>query len=152
MNSSKVLLIVGLIAISCVTFSYAIKCYSCNTKDSCKSPKKVECTTSLANQTSTYLDIHHTGVNLNQTSPYLQCFYENIKSNYGDVRYKGCVYSTINACELPLRPAHNSGSVTRSCGKCDNKNYCNPAGRANIGAVVMVAIVLVGLVGRSIWV
>ncbi|XP_061394035.1 uncharacterized protein LOC133329579, partial [Musca vetustissima] len=130
---------------------YAIKCYSCDSKDSCKSPKKVECTYKLANDTRLYLDAHHTGVNLNTTSPYIECFAEDIKSNFGDFRYKGCIYQNINACQLPLRPVHTSGSSKRTCSQCDSKNYCNPAGRASISGFALIAVVVVGLVGRSLW-
>ncbi|XP_073829185.1 uncharacterized protein [Musca autumnalis] len=151
MNSTKILLALGLIAVSCFTYTYALKCYSCDTKDSCKSPKKIECNYNYANKTTNYLDLHHTGVNRNTTSYNFECFSEDIKSNSGEFRYKGCIYNNINACQLPLRPSHTSGSSTQhSCQKCNTKNYCNPAGRASINGFALIALVVVGFMGRYI--
>uniref|UniRef100_A0A1L8EFL6 Secreted protein n=1 Tax=Haematobia irritans TaxID=7368 RepID=A0A1L8EFL6_HAEIR len=151
MNTSKVLCIVAFIAICCFTYTYAIKCYSCDSKDSCKSAKKADCTYLLANNTRSYLDMHHTGVNPNTTSPNMECFGETIKSNAGEFHYKGCVYSNINACQLPLRDIHAAGTTTRSCIKCNNKDLCNPAGRASLSSVAMISTVIMGVVARYIW-
>ncbi|XP_013102567.1 uncharacterized protein LOC106083850 isoform X2 [Stomoxys calcitrans] len=130
--------------------AYAIRCYSCDTKKACKSPKKVECNNGLANTTRAYLDFHHTGINPNTTSPFIECMQERIKSNQGEFEYKGCVYSNINVCQLPLRDFHTSGRYERTCAKCNDKDLCNPAGRASISGFALIATVVMGLLVRKI--
>uniref|UniRef100_A0A1A9UUP8 Uncharacterized protein n=1 Tax=Glossina austeni TaxID=7395 RepID=A0A1A9UUP8_GLOAU len=70
----------------------------------CKKPQLLECSKLLANNTRTYLDAYHLGVNLNATSLYYECLYEELKVGSADVHYRGCTYDNINGCQLQLRP------------------------------------------------
>uniref|UniRef100_A0A1I8Q031 Protein sleepless n=1 Tax=Stomoxys calcitrans TaxID=35570 RepID=A0A1I8Q031_STOCA len=151
MNSSKSFFAVGFTALCFFTYSYAIKCYSCESQSSCNSPRKVECNYQLANDTRSYLNIHHTEVNPNTTSPDMECLRENIKSNYGEYFYKGCIYTNIKACQLPLREIHSPNSTHHECDMCNFGDFCNPAGRTSFNIFVLVDTIIMGVIARYIW-
>ncbi|KNC27276.1 hypothetical protein FF38_09583 [Lucilia cuprina] len=109
--------------------SSSIECYVCEDKKSCKNPKKLECNPMLAKNTLTYLMAFHKGVNATANKYY----------------YKGCTYSNIEGCKLPLNEFLTSSLLKQECYQCRDKNGCNPAGRVNIELMSVFATTVIAI-------
>ncbi|XP_037807606.1 uncharacterized protein LOC119601026 isoform X1 [Lucilia sericata] len=151
MNSKQIIFGVALIAFCCVSLSSSIKCYVCEDKKSCKNPKQLECNVMLAQNTQAYLSAFHKGVNASATSPFYDCFTEYIQNSANKYYYKGCTYSNIEGCKLPLNEFLTSSKFKQECHQCRDKNGCNPAGRVNIELMSVFATIFIGFVARRVW-
>ncbi|KAM7347133.1 uncharacterized protein ACRADG_006795 isoform 2-T2 [Cochliomyia hominivorax] len=150
MNSTKIVFGVALIAFCYISLSFSLKCFVCNSKDSCKKAQLYQCDPSLANATRSYVQIYHSGVHPNATSPYYECFKEYIKtSNNVEYYYKGCSYNNVQGCRLPFSNA--VGSPTKhDCKQCSSDG-CNPASRSQIDVITVFATLIVTAILRYVW-
>ncbi|XP_037807595.1 uncharacterized protein LOC119601019 [Lucilia sericata] len=150
MNSKQIIFGVALIAFCCISLSYSLKCYVCDNKENCKHAQLNECNPSLANNTRSYLQKFHTGVNPNATSHFYECFRENIQTTNGEYYYKSCVYSYLDSCTLPLSPYISSITKKHDCKQCRD-NGCNPAGRVGVDVMAGFATIIVAFILRYVW-
>ncbi|KAH8317381.1 hypothetical protein KR067_001160, partial [Drosophila pandora] len=149
----------------------SLVCYTCTTPKDCKSPKKVTCTNSAANETSNYLNVYHQGVR-NATSTRFDCLAlkytwseflpKNIFPRYSEIKQifyidndvihqlHGCVHPAVGACSLTLKPAYSHFNKTR-CVLCSgNKCNKNPAGKISSSSITIAASI-VGIVLAKIY-
>ncbi|XP_037883379.1 uncharacterized protein LOC119633735 isoform X2 [Glossina fuscipes] len=79
MHFPRIFLHIFLIISCSIALGLSLKCFTCTSPQECKKPQLLECSKLLANNTRTYLDAYHQGVNLNATSLYYECFYEELR-------------------------------------------------------------------------
>ncbi|XP_065364170.1 uncharacterized protein LOC135957365 isoform X1 [Calliphora vicina] len=151
MNSKQIMFGVALIAFCCVSLSSSIKCYVCEDKKTCNKPKQLECNPMLAGNTQAYLLAFHKGASGNTTSAFYECFSEYIENPTNKYYYKGCTYAIVEGCKLPLNDFLISNKFKHECNQCRDKNGCNPAGRADIGPMTVIAAIIMGFVTRRVW-
>ncbi|XP_037807607.1 uncharacterized protein LOC119601026 isoform X2 [Lucilia sericata] len=150
MNSKQIIFGVALIAFCCVSLSNSLRCFVCNSKDTCKKAQLYDCNSGLANNTRTYLHQFHSGLNPNATSPFFECFKEYIKTTTGEYYYRNCVYANTNGCTLPLSPYISSTTKKHDCKQC-NSNGCNPASRVGVDVMTVFATLVAAFILRYVW-
>ncbi|KAH8293234.1 hypothetical protein KR018_000565, partial [Drosophila ironensis] len=129
----------------------SLVCYTCTTPSDCKSPKKVTCNASAANQTSNYLRVYHQNV-ANVTSTRFDCL--ALKYTYNNTvvhQLHGCVHPGVGACTLALQPTYSYFNKTRCLICSGDKCNKNPAGKMSSSAITIAAGIL-GLLLAKIYV
>ncbi|XP_023293531.2 uncharacterized protein LOC111676785 isoform X2 [Lucilia cuprina] len=150
MNSKQLIFGVALIAFCCVSLSYSLRCFVCNSKETCKKANLYDCNSELANNTRIYMNQFHSGPHPNKTSPFYECFSEYIQTTTGDYYYKNCVYSNVNVCGTPYSPYISPIIKKPYCKQC-NTNGCNPADRVGINVMTVFATIIVAFILRYVW-
>ncbi|XP_037940319.1 uncharacterized protein LOC119673155 [Teleopsis dalmanni] len=117
-----------------------LQCYSCYSYDPCNSPVLETCNQILANSTSSYLDLYFLNVNTSLISSSYNCLDSYIHNNSTNSTqfYKGCVYTSVDACNLKLK---NEVNTYKSCNTC-NKDACNNVSHMNVNILTVVSTVL----------
>ncbi|XP_065364171.1 uncharacterized protein LOC135957365 isoform X2 [Calliphora vicina] len=150
MNSKQIMFGVALIAFCCVSLSTSLKCYVCDSRVSCKKPELLECNQKLASDTLTYLQKFHTGIDTSVTSNTYKCLLENTDTTTSKNYYRGCIYPNVLDCNLPSLSTEGDLKM-HECRQCNDRDGCNPAGRAHIGLMTVIATIVLGFVTRSVW-
>ncbi|XP_037807610.1 uncharacterized protein LOC119601026 isoform X4 [Lucilia sericata] len=149
MNSKQIIFGVALIAFCCVSLSNSLRCFVCNSKETCKKPQLYDCNSNLASNTRNYLQQFHSGVNKNSTSPFFECFKEFIETATNENYYRNCIYANVNGCTLPLSSYISSSTMKRECKQC-NGIGCNPASRVGVNVMTVFAAIVVAFILRYV--
>ncbi|XP_068139987.1 uncharacterized protein [Drosophila tropicalis] len=127
----KVIFVVVLVAFISVQFADSLRCYSCDSPQSCRSPSSHLCTNETANASSTFLSTIHSDVPEIAGSSNFSCsnlYYTHRENQTQAFAFMGCVHPNASVCNLSLN-ATNSNNWIISCYTCNEKDYCtSPAG------------------------